>query len=524
MKPEPLLLPPPQQSPRPAEESGDLFDWSKIADYARFVRGAIPRHKWLSACVFLTVVGLTLLGLWGLPKTYHVESTLLAQRNQVIGALTIAGRNMPGEADAPTRLAAETVLRRDNLIALVRRTELVGDWDLHRAPLGRLRDWVNAKLGRVASEEDMMEVLEATLESRLSVQMTVDWAGEGTLTIAVDWPDAEMAYQLVNAAQQSFLETRHMSEIDNISEAISLLGDRASSLREEIDATALQIENARSDPDARAALSARAEEPVRKRPRVSATPVTTAPLGPADPPHAEEDAAQLKANWEAKKAAIKDLEDARKRRIVELQARLTELRATYADSHPVIVDTLRSIEMASQESPEVTQLRREETDLGNQYRERTGHEPGASTTGLARLLMREPPATRIGAGAPVASRRVAAPDDTDDRAMEFSKAKLRQQMEAYDRLLERIDTARMEQEIAEVNFKYRYTVIRPAQVPRSPAKPKVPVVLAGGVIAAALLALFAAVAADLRSGRILQRWQVERMLELPVIAEIHERA
>jgi hypothetical protein len=182
--------------------------------------------------------------------------------------------------------------------------------------------------------------------------------------------------------------------------------------------------------------------------------------------------------------------------------------------------------MASQESSQVAQMRREEGDLSNQYHERTGREPDAPTTGLAQLLMREPRAAgraTTGDAADPPARAVAEPLDTDDRPIEFAKAKLRLQMGAYDRLLERIDTARMELETAEVAFKYRYTVIRPAQVPRSPTKPKVPVVLGGGVVAAALLALFAAVAADVRSGRILQRWQVERLLEVPVIAEMRER-
>jgi hypothetical protein len=39
-------------------------------------------------------------------------------------------------------------------------------------------------------------------------------------------------------------------------------------------------------------------------------------------------------------------------------------------------------------------------------------------------------------------------------------------------------------------------------------------------LAALLLALFVAAAPDLRAGRVMQRWQVERVLDLPVLAEL----
>jgi hypothetical protein len=46
-------------------------------------------------------------------------------------------------------------------------------------------------------------------------------------------------------------------------------------------------------------------------------------------------------------------------------------------------------------------------------------------------------------------------------------------------------------------FKYRYTVVRPAQVPRRPSKPNVPAVLIAGVLGAFLLALAAPIGAEL---------------------------
>src|SRR5258708_1666446 len=91
------------------DEEGESFDLAALKDYAGFVPHAAARHKVLSLCIFAVVVGLAQAVAWALPRSYHVESRLLAQRNQVIGALAIPSRVMPDTADAPTRLAAETV-------------------------------------------------------------------------------------------------------------------------------------------------------------------------------------------------------------------------------------------------------------------------------------------------------------------------------------------------------------------------------------------------------------------------------
>ena len=60
---------------------------------------------------------------------------------------------------------------------------------------------------------------------------------------------------------------------------------------------------------------------------------------------------------------------------------------------------------------------------------------------------------------------------------------------AYDTLLDRLNSARIELDTARAAFKYRYTIVRPPQLPKRPVKPKVPVVVGGGVLAATVLAV-----------------------------------
>jgi hypothetical protein len=502
------------------DEEGGL-DLAAIRDYAGFVIGAPRRHKLLTFAVLLAVVGLTKAVTWALPRTYHVESTLLAQIVHIDKVASLAGgSSIPDSEDAPTKLARQTVLRRDNLLSLVEETNLTKEWDRTRSPLHRIKDQLMAKLGGVPSEADKFAALVAMLEQRISVNLTTEWNGEGTVTFAVDWPDPEMAFRLCTATQQNFLEARHISEIDNYVEGIALLRARAETVRHELDAAALRIEEARNErsagPGAGETAAGEARPDAPRRPR----PVAAAAVPPPDPAKMAE-AARLKASLEGKQVAIRDLEDIRRRRLLELQARLSELRATYADSHPLVMDTMRTIDVMSKESPQTAQLRQEEVELRARYREVVGTEPEQPIVGLTQVLPR-----RSSGSAGVSNDKrsslgeVASPEEGDDRGMEFLRAQLRMHMSTYDRLMERIDSVQMELDTAEAAFKYRYTVIHPAQMPIAPSKPNVGLISAAGYIAALLLALLAAVVADVLDGRILKRWQVERIVDLPVLGEL----
>src|SRR5687767_12879323 len=120
-----------------AIENADLFSRDQVRNYVAFVAGSVRRRKLLVAGVITSIVALAALAVFLLPKTYHVESKLLAQRNQVL-----AVRGDGPDAVAPTRGAAESVLRRDNLVALVQSTDLVKHWTEHRSPSQRMMDSV----------------------------------------------------------------------------------------------------------------------------------------------------------------------------------------------------------------------------------------------------------------------------------------------------------------------------------------------------------------------------------------------
>ena len=195
-----------------------------------------------------------------LPRTYHVQTKLLAQRNAVMTALSNPGRAVPWDADAPTRAAAETVLRRDNL-------------DLaHHADRSDSRVGAHARAdpegeglargavtGHKPTPDDKLDALVGLLEERMIVEAGP--VGDGTVTIELDWPDAEMAYRLVQAAQQAFLEARQVAETAAIGESIAILERYSTSLHADVNRTLAELQ--RQQPKARSGA------PPRPRPTAS---------------------------------------------------------------------------------------------------------------------------------------------------------------------------------------------------------------------------------------------------------------
>lgn len=489
--PEPVAGPPEP----PAPESTDLFDYALLRDVLRYGVHSVRRHKLLVLGVMVVVLSLTFAAarLW--PRTWHVESHLLAQRNSVIAALGNPGRQMPGELDAPTRAAREIIMRRDNLLTLIRQTDLVAHYWANRAPLLRFKDWLYGLVLPPMSEQDKMDAMVGVLEKQLRVE-----TGDGTFSLYIDWPDPNMAYRLIEAAQQNFLETRHVEETSLITDAISILESHAEEVRTEMKQALDEVVRlqGRGRGGARPATGAGAPAQVSvasERPASGAT---------------EQQLNQLRFMLEAKQRSIADLEEFRSRRLSELQQQLAEQRVIYSDQHPIVLDIRQRITQLTQDSPQVAALRRDAEQLQAEYT-RMGGKPGGARAGFARTEGSAPRSTGGGAAA------------GDDPELDFARAQLSMLSAKYQEFTLRVDAARIELDTARAAFKYRFTVIRPAQVPKKPLKPNVALIMAAGVFAALGLGVSFAVLRDYTSGKVLERWQVERQLALPVLAEVTRR-
>lgn len=481
--------------PEHEQESADLIDYRKMKDHIGFVFGSVRRHKLLATVMFTLVVAGTGTGLVVFPKSYRVEARLLLEPNPLLPSVGETGRALLDAEARSLRSAADMITRQDNLVSLIQRTDLLNYWPRHRAPALRLKDFLVRKLLGEKSEKERLDALVDFLRKRLHV-----WHGEGsrpnqgTVNISIDWPDGQMAFRLVEAAQQGFIEARRVAEVSAIAEATSILETHASSWRAEVVKAEEELRRVRGSKGGQAA------PPGRSAPRPAPGQVREVP----DP-----GAARLNVLLAAKRRLIDDLEDLRRRNLADLQRRLAEQQAVYTVHHPIVINIQRSIDALSQESPQVTALRKEEKALEAELMKHRSK----STDSTAELPPLPDEVLRI-------ERELRG--EVEDPPVEYARTRLTFTLDMYRNLRARADSAKLALEATLAAFKYQYTVVRPAEPPKAPTKPHIAAISAAAVVAGLLLAAFAAVFADLRAGRIVESWQVERVLGLPVLSEVRE--
>jgi uncharacterized protein involved in exopolysaccharide biosynthesis len=495
------------------QDSGELFDLRYVKNLiGSFVR-AIGRHRVLTVAVFVLVTALGLSTLALLPKTWHVEAKLLASRSQVIRAL--GNPRGPGlQTEDPTRAAEEIVYAHDNLVTLIKQTHLLERYEATRSPAIRVRDAVVSALEGPKTEDDKLDAMVGTLEKKLKVSTDPQ-----TVALSVDWPDPQMAFQIVETAQENFLEQRHVTEMAAISDALSILEAHARTVQKTVESALQELQWVRESrrKGALGAANAMAGSELARQ----TVPEPKEPSEPADPlaaVHAanEQELQQLKFLIQSKRRALADLEEFRTRRVSELQAQLAEQRVQYALQHPIVMDTLQRIQALEADSPQMSQVKRDIDELLREFRAKGGKnpdslvEPSSPRSGRSRAVQAAMPASVVQSVA----------DLDEDPLVQFARDNLRVASAKYEELTMRIDAARIEQDTARAAFKYRYSVVKPAQVPKKPLKPN-PLVLVLGSLVLALGA--AALAGGLRErwgGQLVEPWQVTSETGLPVLSEV----
>jgi uncharacterized protein involved in exopolysaccharide biosynthesis len=499
--PQPNLpsAPSPSRPHPPDVDNADLFDYALIRHSVGFALRSVGRHKLVATLCFVLVLGLSAASLLIFPRTYQVQAIILALRNPVMSTLSNPNLFRPYEQDAPTRAARETVLRRDNLVSLINDTDLLKKEQRTRAPSYRVRDWILKHLkGHERTHDEQIDELVDLLEKQLTVDVS-----EGTVTISIEWTNAQTAYELVEAAMQNFLETRHTTEIAIVSDAISILESYGNSLQTQILSSTEQV-NARERELRRKRPAPAKARPQAVRPRLASSPVP------------DQEYARLQAQLTAKRRAIFDLEEFRQRRLAELQTQLLQYQAIYAEGHPAVQSTRQNIEALSGPSPQLETLRSEAQEIEREIIRRAPPSGGDSAAMIAAATA----AAHEDRADPAPAAADTGLDEADDPKLAQERSQLRMLVTNYSNVLERIGAARLELDAAQAAFKYRYSVVSPPQVPKRAVRPVPAKVIGGGFIGGLLLALFAATLLDVRSRRILERWQIERQVEVPVLAEL----
>jgi uncharacterized protein involved in exopolysaccharide biosynthesis len=500
------------------EGEEESFDFELLRERARFVLHSARRRPLLAAITFVVVAGLGLTIAATMPRTYNAQVKLLAQADLVVPALSNPNRAVPRED--PTKNVADQILRRDNVIALVKAADLVERYYATRSVALKFKDKI---LGGSLSPEEKLRVMVGTLEKKLTVTVV-----ENNVIIDVDWSDPQMAYDLVTLVQKNFLEARYDDEVAMISDAIAVLQERAKTSAQELD-TALadyqqrhdeyqkQLEASASSTSAasRASLLGAAAPRARSR--------AVAPSGAAAAPVDAAASADLATALEDTRRQIRAMEDERQRELDTLRGQLAQAQLTLTPQHPTVIALQQKIDTLSGPDEQLAQLKAGERAL----MARIAPVP-------APVAPPAPPIARAGAASsdepvPDAGSTVAlvpALPPTrweDDARTQIVHSKLEGAIRGYQDAVGRIDGANTELEILRTAFKYRYTVVTPAEVPREPKKPTAKIVGVGAVIAGLLLALLFAAGADAWSGRILEEWQVRRRLKLEILGEFFIR-
>ena len=459
-----------------SHQDGDLL--GPVGDYLGFALRSVGRHKMLVACIFVAVAALGVGVAKVVPLKYQVVSTILTQRNPIMAAMSPGGNR---DWDTPTLAAQEIIKRRQNLTALAEQTNFVNRYRASRAPAIRARDWlVEHFSGKRRTDAQVLD----DLVNALQTKMWVTVGPEGTVTIGCNWSDPGLAFDLVQAAVQSFFEARNAAEIGARGEAIAILQGHDARVQKDIAAAIEQLE------EKERSLRIQSAPHRMPMPRPSALP--------------DEELVRLQGVLAARRRALAELEDYRQRHLQELQQQLDAQLAVYAPEHPAVVSARQSLESFSAPSPQIGDLKAEiaklEADIATRTKDAKGPAPEPASLELE-----------------MARQRVT---EAQDPRLEYERGQVEMLLRRHAALVERIESARIELNTAQAAFDQRYSLVTPAQRPKGPLKPTRPMLAVAAMVLAMGVALIAAVVKDLLRGRILERWQVEQALDLPVIVEI----
>ena len=486
---------------RDSDEEG--IDFEALKETLGFVLRAPRRRPFLATAIFATVAGLGLTIAVTMPRTYNAQVKLLAQNNLVLPAITNPHRDIPREADNPTRNVADTVLRRDNLVALVKESNLIDRFYASLAPSLRFRDAVAELVSGPPTEEEKLRGLVGALEKKLFVT-----ADENSVTISVDWADPHMAYELVTLVQKNFVEARYDSEVKMIQDAIAVLEDHSKTELEQVDSALADYETLAADKAAKMAPPALAPAVAAPAQQVFTTPAPRPATG------AMPDSDVAKA-LEEKRRQIRLMEDEHQRELDGMRQQLMQAQLTLTPMHPTVIALQQKVDTLSRPSPDLAQLKGEERALMSQL----VLSPAGGAVGA--------PQRSFAPGTPAPEPRPAwgnpngnGPSRETDPSLAPARKRLEAAIERYQDVEARIDSAKLELDISRTAYRYRYSVITPAEIPRTPKKPVAILVGAGSVLAAMLFALIGAAAADRYRGRVLETWEVRRRLKLDVLGEL----
>ena len=469
-----------KNAPGPEPEVPSLFEPGELGDYAGYVWRAVRRRRRLALRILLAATLGTAAVVVLFPRKYDVETRILALPPE--GAPGSAGGSYgSGQPDSLSQGAVMGILTRDFLTTLARERNLLVRWEATRPPVLRVADQLR-ELNQVGARDEAarLDALVTVLDRALRVEVK-----ENTVVFSLRWQDPQSAVEVVEAVGRHFIESRRTAELVPLTEKLVVLEGRVAETQQRISTTVEQL------------------EATLKQRREGAQPATLRGVQAEGHWRSLPDArlSELRVRLLSKRKVIKETQEMHHRRLVELDTLRTEQRATFGPGHPTLRETEARYAALERQGKEVEALQGEERELLAEYVQRGGKDSDLSD---------EPPAW--------------SPElQEDNQAMGYSKARLSMELEQLHLLLMQAAEAQVGLATGRVAFPERYRVVEPARMPLGPSSPKVLLLWLAGMLGGVLMAVFAAVAVDVRGGVIREAWQVERLLGTPLLAEVPVR-
>lgn len=491
------------QSPGGEEEEEGL-DLEGVKDRIAFVFHAPRRHPWLAACAFLVVSGLGVTVAITMPRVYNSTARLLEQKTAMLPALGNPNLSLRDGDFGPTKDVGDVIRRRENIIELVKDSNLVERFYATRSPALRFKDRVTSRIFGPINEDDKMRAVVGTLEKKLTVESDAN-----SVTISVDWPEPNAAYTIVNLVQKNLVDARYDTEVAMIEDTIALLEDHGKDELDQLDSALSDLQAMQGPGGGKSAPSDAPAAPAADQPRAGLAPVAPRRVAVA----AAAPDADLALALQEKRQQIKTFEDDRQRTLDGLKQQLMQAQLTLTAMHPTVVALQQKVDEFSQPSPELAHLKAEERAIVMQIAPIVDATP---TSGGSTAAPR-PIVAANGVGTAAAQNPVI---ERENLSLAAPRERLSRAIGRYQDVMARIDSAKLQLDISRAAYRYRYRVITPAEVSAAPKKPIAAIVGVVSVLAALLIALLAGAFADWSAGVILETWQVRRVLKLDVLSEL----
>ncbi len=173
---------------------------------------------------------------------YAVEALVFIAEPVAVHRLANPAARLP-EATQELAEVRELLMSRDSLVALVKRSGLLDQWDLGRPWALRQKDRLQAAVLGPVSDKDRLEVLVKMLERRLDV--VVDGP---KVRLTADWMSPDVALSLVQTQLGALMQLRVRREARLVDSAALALDDQYDALRKQMALRAERIETALKDP------------------------------------------------------------------------------------------------------------------------------------------------------------------------------------------------------------------------------------------------------------------------------------